>query len=122
MQLTITGPYLYAYDLDSHMMPVNRRVFGMARQGIVDGIQIDDSGRVYTGEYEGIVVRNTAGKTIGVFNSQFFQADKQADALPIANMGLAGDTIVFLATNRLWTIKIAQKIVSEDGPIIGGSR
>ncbi len=27
------GPYIYAYDLNENMLPVNRRVFGMARQG-----------------------------------------------------------------------------------------
>ena len=40
------GPYIYAYDLNSHMMPVNKRVFGMARQGIADGMHVDDAGRV----------------------------------------------------------------------------
>lgn len=112
------GPYIYAYDLDSHMMPVNRRVFGMARQGIADGIHVDDAGNVYTGEWEGVVVRNPAGKTIGVFNSQYFQADKEADALAIANFALAGDTLVFLSTTRLWTVKLAKTIVSENSPIV----
>ena len=112
------GPYIYAYDLDQNMFPVNRRVFGMARQGIADGIHCDDAGRVYTGEYEGVVVRNSAGKTIGVFNSQFFQADKRADALAIANFALAGDTLVFLSTTRLWTVKLGQTVVAEDSVIV----
>jgi gluconolactonase len=90
----------------------------MARQGIADGIHVDDAGNVYTGEWEGVVVRNPAGKTIGVFNSQFFQADKQADALPMANFALAGDTLVFLSTTRLWTVKLAKTVVSEDSPIV----
>lgn len=100
------------------MLPVNRRIFGMARQGIADGIHIDDAGRVYTGEYEGVVVRNTAGKTIGVFNSQYFQADKGVEKLPIANFALAGDTLVFLSTTRLWTVKLAQPVVNRDSPIV----
>ena len=112
------GPYIYSYDLDANMLPVNRRTFGMARQGIADGMHVDDAGRVYTGEWEGIVVRNAAGKTIGVFNSQFFQADKDADALAIANFALAGDTIVFLSTTRLWTVKIAETVVSMDSAIV----
>ena len=112
------GPYIYAYDLDNNMMPVNRRVFGMARQGIADGIHVDDAGNVYTGEWEGVVVRNPAGKTIGVFNSQFFQADKRADALAMANFALAGDTLVFLSTTRLWTVKLAKTVVSQNSPIV----
>ena len=60
------GPYVYAYDLDERMLPVNRRVFAQVRQGIADGIHVDDEGNVWTGEYEGVVVRNPAGKVIGV--------------------------------------------------------
>ena len=100
------------------MMPRNRRVFGMARQGIADGIQIDDKGRVWTGEFEGAVVRNTAGKTIGIINSQFFQEDKTVSGLPIANFALAGDTIIFLATRRLYTIKLAQSLKSNTSAIV----
>ena len=101
------------------MFPVNRRVFGMVRQGIADGIHIDDAGNVYTGEYEGVVVRNTAGKIIGVFNSQYFQADKDAGTqLAIANFALAGDTLVFLSTTRLWTVKLGKTVVSENSPVV----
>lgn len=112
------GPYIYAYDLDANMIPVNKRVFGMARQGIADGIHCDDAGRVWTGEYEGAVVRNTAGKTIGVFNAQYFQEDKTAEAEPFANFALAGDTLVFLSTTRLWTIKLGQTVVARNSPIV----
>ena len=100
------------------MMPVNRRVFGMARQGIADGIHVDDAGRVYTAEYEGVVVRNPAGKTIGVFNSQYFDADKEAGGLPTANFALAGDVFVYLAGTRLWTIKLGQTVISRNSPIV----
>ena len=112
------GPYIYAFDLDTNKFPVNRRVFGMARQGIADGIHVDDYGRVWTGEYEGVVVRNAAGKTIGVFNSQFFQADKTVSGLEIANFALAGDTLVFLSTTRLWTVKLAQTVVGAGSSIV----
>ena len=64
------------------------------------------------------MVRNTAGKTIGVFNSQYFQADKSADALPIANLALAGDTLVFLSTTRLWTVKLARSVLTQDSAIV----
>ena len=45
------GPYVYAYDLDERMLPVNRRVFAQVRQGIADGIHVDDAGNVWTGTY-----------------------------------------------------------------------
>lgn len=65
------------------------------------------------------MVRNAAGKTIGVFNSQFFQADKDAGTqLAFANLALAGDTLVFLSNTRLWTVKLAKTVVSRDSPIV----
>jgi gluconolactonase len=65
------------------------------------------------------VVRNPAGKTIGVFNSQYFIADKDAGTqLPFANFALAGDTLIFLANTRLWTVKLGKNVVSSDSPIV----
>jgi gluconolactonase len=45
------GPYVYAYDLNEQMLPVNRRLFAQARQGIADGIHVDDAGNVWTGKH-----------------------------------------------------------------------
>ena len=112
------GPYIYAYELDDNMFPRNRRVFGMARKGIADGIHVDDAGNVYTGEGEGVVVRNPFGKTIGVVNSQYFLADKEADGLALANFALAGDTLVVLSTTRLWTVKLGKTVVSANSAIV----
>ena len=112
------GPYIYAFDLNDSMMPINRRPFGFVREGIADGLHIDDAGNVWTGEYEGVVVRNPSGKVIGIFNAQYFQQSKEASALPIANFALAGDTLVFLSTTRLWTVKLAKTIVSADSSIV----
>lgn len=112
------GPYIYRYTLDEDMMPINRRTFGLVRQGIADGLHIDDAGNVWTGEYEGVVVRNPAGKVIGVFNSQYFQADKKAEAPFIANFALANDTLVFLSTSRLWTVKLGKTVVSSQSSIV----
>lgn len=113
------GPYVWAYDLNDDMMPVNRRLFAQVRQGIADGMHVDDAGNVWTGEYEGAVVRNPAGKTIGVFNSQYFLADKDAGtALGFANFALANDTLVFLAGTRLWTVKLAKTVVAEDSSVV----
>ncbi|KAI9666277.1 MAG: hypothetical protein M1821_004212 [Bathelium mastoideum] len=112
------GPYIYAWDLNENMFPVNKRLFAMARQGIADGIHVDDAGRVWTGEYEGVVVRSPQGKVLGVFNSQYFQENKGVDGLPIANFALAGDTLVFLSTTRLWTIKLGQTVVSSSSTVV----
>ena len=112
------GPYIYAFDLNDSMLPVNRRLFGFVREGIADGLHIDDAGNVWTGEYEGVVVRNPSGKVIGIFNAQYFQQSKEASALPIANFALAGDTLVFLSTTRLWTVKLAKTVVSADSSIV----
>jgi len=56
------------------MLPCNWTLFGQAREGIADGIHVDDAGRVWMAEGEGIVVRNTAGKVIG-FNGLFSRED-----------------------------------------------
>jgi hypothetical protein len=33
---------VYKYDFDSEMLPINRRLFLYMRQGIADGIHVDD--------------------------------------------------------------------------------
>lgn len=112
------GPFIYAYNLDEDCMPTYRRQFGLVRQGIADGLHVDDEGRVWTGEYEGIVVRNKHGKVLGVFNSEFFMADKQADAVHMANFALAGDTLVVQAVTKLWTVKLAKTVVARNSSIV----
>lgn len=113
------GPYIYKFDLDEDMFPVNRRVFGYVREGIADGLHIDDAGRVWTGESEGIVVRRKDGKVLGVFNGPWFLQDKLATGLAMANFALAGDVLVVEALNRLWTVKLGKTVVAKDSPIVG---
>lgn len=112
------GPFIYSYHLDEDAMPTSRRQFGLVRQGIADGLHVDDKGRVWTGEFEGIVVRNKHGKVLGVFNSQFFMADKAADAVHMANFALAGDTLVVQAVTKLWTVKLAETVVARNSSIV----
>jgi gluconolactonase len=50
-----SAPAIYSYDLDEEMLLCNRTLFGQAREGIADGIHVDDAGRVWTAEGEGIV-------------------------------------------------------------------
>jgi gluconolactonase len=102
---------IYSFDLDEDLFPINKRLLGIARTGIPDGLHVDDYGRIWTGESEGIVVRNPRGKVIGLFNAETILADQ---SIPIANFALAGDVLVLLASKRLWTLKLAQNLVSPD--------
>lgn len=103
-------PGVYTYDLDDHMMPVNRRVFSVARMQAPDGIRVDDKGRVWTAEGEGVVVRNAVGKAIGIFNAQYFTSDPVNFA--IVQFALAGDKLVILGMDKLWVIGLAERVVA----------
>jgi gluconolactonase len=103
------SPAIFVYDLDDDAFPVNKRMLGISRSGIPDGIHIDDADRIWTGEYEGVVVRNPRGKVLGLFNSEAIGAKRGTH---IANFALAGDTLVLLDMQRLWTLKLAQTVVS----------
>lgn len=107
------SPAIFSFELDEDGFPVNKRMLGIARSGIPDGIKVDDAGRIWTGEGEGIVVRNSRGKVLGVFNSEIFLENYQNEP-PIANFALADDTLVVLAMQRVWTLKLAQTVVSPD--------
>lgn len=103
------SPAIYVFDLDDDAFPVNKRMIGISRTGIPDGIHIDDAGRIWTGEYEGVVVRNPDGKVIGLFNSEATVAPPGAH---LQNFALAGDTLVLLDIQRLWTLKMAETLVN----------
>ena len=102
----VGAPAVYRYDLDDNMWPVNKRIFAVARMQAPDGIRIDDSGRVWTAEGEGVVVRSSAGKVLGVFNAHYFTRDPVKTA--IVQFELADDVLVILGQNKLWTIKLAE--------------
>jgi gluconolactonase len=112
-QLSSGSPAIYQYELTSDGYPTNKKLIGFARTGIADGLHIDDQGRIWTGESEGIVVRSPNGRVLGVFNAEYFLGgDAQGDAeYKIANFALAGDTLVILALQRLWTIKFAEGLI-----------
>ncbi|KAJ3959936.1 hypothetical protein N0V92_003432 [Colletotrichum tropicale] len=106
----VGAPAIYSYDFDENMWPVNKRIFGVARMQAPDGIRIDDKGRVWTGEGEGIVARSAEGKVIGVFNAYYFTRDPVSTA--IVQFELAGDTLVILGMDKLWTVKLAEVLNS----------
>lgn len=103
------GPNIYAYDLNDAALPVNRRLFGLARTGYPDGIHVDDAGRVWTAEGEGIVVRCATGKVLGVFNASAFGIEARSGR-QIANFALAGDTLFVGAFDSLYSVQLAQVV------------
>lgn len=114
----MASPAIYKFDLDDDVMPVNKRVFSLVRDGGADGLHIDDAGRLWTGEASGITVRSPAGKVLGSFNSQQLLVNQSAEALSLANFALAGDTLIILAVDRLYRVKLAQTVVSADSSIV----
>jgi hypothetical protein len=48
---------------------------------------------VWTGEGEGIVVRDLSGKVLGLFNAETLLVDRGAGG-PLANFALVGDQLV----------------------------
>ncbi|KAL2060774.1 hypothetical protein VTL71DRAFT_9416 [Oculimacula yallundae] len=105
-----TSPATYGFDLDINMRPVNKKLFGNAREGLADGLKVDDQGRIWTGEFEGVTVRNREGKVLGLLNSEYFQMVNVATHL--ANFALASDKLVLLAVDRLWTVQLNQTVTS----------
>ncbi|CAK7222569.1 hypothetical protein SEUCBS140593_004943 [Sporothrix eucalyptigena] len=102
---------IYQYDLaaSSGFVPTSKRTFGFARSGAADGTKVDDYGRLWTGEYEGIVVRNTAGKVIGLFNKEYILGT-QSPEIELANFALAGDKLYILAVDKIVEIDLAQTV------------
>jgi gluconolactonase len=105
------SPAIYSFDLDEDLFPINKRMLGISRRGVPDGLHVDDGGNIYTGEYEGIVVRSPKGKVIGVINSEVTVGNQ---TFFVENFALAGDILVLLDGQRLWTLQLAEQIVSPD--------
>ncbi|QDS77666.1 hypothetical protein FKW77_003165 [Venturia effusa] len=101
----VGSPAVYRYDLDAEMRPTNRQFFGYPRRGGADGIHVDDQGRVWTAEGDGVVVRRADGKILGVFNALVFG---NPGLIPIANFALAGDVLVILGGYRIFTVQLGQ--------------
>lgn len=106
------SPATFVYDLDAEMRPVNKRMFSMARFAGPDGLHLDDAGRVWLFEGDGIYVRNSEGKLLGVFNALPLVVGDPFSSINLANFALAGDTLVYLAHTRVWTLKLAKTIVA----------
>ena len=103
---TSGSPAIFIYDIDVDLRPVNKRLFGIARSGFPDGIHVDDAGRVWTGEGEGVVVQNCQGTVLGIVNTESFGEPK------VTNFALAGDKLVIGGYTKAWSVKLAYPIVS----------
>ncbi|OQU93959.1 SMP-30/Gluconolaconase/LRE-like domain-containing protein [Cladophialophora immunda] len=105
---------IYSFDIDEDGNPSNRRLFGIPERGIADGLHLDDEGRVWTGEQDGIVVRSPTGKVLGMVNALAIQGVNVVDTgkSPLQNFALAGDLLVVLAFDQIYTIQLSSQIVS----------
>jgi gluconolactonase len=101
---------IFVYDINPDGWPVNKRLFALSRRGFPDGIKVDDAGRVWTGEGEGLVVRDENGVVLGLFNTETLQPDRGVSS-PLENFAIAGQTLVIEANQNLWTLELAADIM-----------
>ncbi len=101
------SPAIYKFDLDADCSPINKRLFAIPRSGYADGIKVDSFGRVWTAELNGIVVRNSKGRELGVFNGEQLTNSENG---PIENFALAGDKLVMLAGDKILVVPLGQTV------------
>jgi gluconolactonase len=105
-----TSSAIYVFDLDDKGFPSNKRLFALAERGITGAIRVDDAGRVWTAERDGIVVRNSQGRLLGLFNAWIHIG--QFHEKPTQYFTLAGDTLVILDRDRIWTVRMTKTLLS----------
>lgn len=98
--------FVYAYDLDSEGLPMNRRVFSVSSFGIPDGIKVDGFQRVWTGENDGINVRDKSGTLLGVILGR-----NLCESGIISNFAIVGSTVIILAQEQLWRLALTENII-----------
>lgn len=104
---------IYVFDVSENGFPHNKRLMGIAQRGIPDGLHLDDDDRVWTGESDGIVVRNSAGKVLGMINALSIQGEAivDSDQAPLQNFALAGDRVIILAYSKIYQVRLSRTIV-----------
>lgn len=60
------------------------------------------------------------GEATGLVNSEALLDPNEKPAIALANFALAGDTLVILASNRLYTVKLAVNVTT-GGAFAGGA-
>lgn len=105
-------PGLYVFDLGGvdGCTPMNKRLLSIARQGFVNGIKIDDFGRIWEIEYEGVIVRSQTGKVLGVFNVVDIVGTDGPDVAPGANFALAKDELFILGFDKIYAVKLGKTV------------
>ncbi|KAK3648581.1 hypothetical protein LTR56_007407 [Elasticomyces elasticus] len=104
---------IYVFDLDVDAQPSNRKLFGFAERGISDGIHIDDAGRVWTGEADGIFVRSPQGRILGFVNAQAILSEEEmVQGYMLENFALAGNKLVVFAVDKIWVVELAKSVVA----------
>ena len=102
-----TGVYIvYAYDLNVDALPINRRVFSVSSFGIPDGIKTDKNDRVWTGEGDGLNVRDRHGTLLGVILGR-----NLCNSGLISNFALVKNTVIILAQEKLWRLDLATDVI-----------
>ncbi|KAK4942362.1 hypothetical protein LTR66_014712 [Elasticomyces elasticus] len=112
---SLDSPGIYYFDLgdDDGCTPVSRRLLDIARQGFADDIKLDDFGRIYTAEYEGIAVRNGGGRMLDLFNTdRIFETSNVTGVATVANFAPAGDKLFILGFDRVYQVQVAQVVKS----------
>lgn len=104
---------IYVFDLSEDGFPYNKRLFGITQRGISDGLHLDDDGRVWTGEADGIVVRSSSGKLLGMINALSIEGDEvvDSDQRPLQNFALAGDKVIILAYTKIYQVDLSRTVV-----------
>jgi gluconolactonase len=97
------------YDLNDQGKPVNGRLFALVRTGIANGLHIDNQGRVWTCEDDGINVRSPGGRLLGVFNYYPF---KPTSMPRIGNFALAGNRLVIGAVGYALVYELNETLVT----------
>lgn len=104
---------IYVFDLSEDGFPHNKRLLGIAQRGIPDGLHLDDAGRIWTGEQDGIVVRSPTGKVLGMINALAIQGEQVVDSnkMPLQNFALAGYKIIIFAFTKIYQVQLSHTIV-----------
>ena len=97
--------FVYAYDLNRDALPINRRIFSVSSLGIPDGIKIDKAGRVWTGEGDGINVRDESGTLLGVIVGRDL-----CQSGVISNFAFTDSTVIILAQEQLWRLELSTNV------------
>lgn len=116
--ITGASPSIYRFALDDEGLPYKKQLFSIARTGIPDGLHVDDAGRVWSGETEGIVIRDgKTAKVLGVVNAQVL-APKQSDNPPLANFAIAGDKLIVGGFDKAWIIQLNQTVIAANSSVV----